>query len=79
MFAPDRPGVYGLSNAREWIYIAATGNIQAALMDHLMAPSSPVMRRLPTGFVFEMCEPGQQPGRCESLVREYRPVCNQGA
>ena len=33
--APAASGVYGLSNAREWIYIAETGNIQASLLEHL--------------------------------------------
>jgi hypothetical protein len=78
-FAPEMPGVYGVSNAREWIFIAETGNIRAALLDHLANPANSVMRRKPTGFVFETCGYDRQPGRRESLVREYKPVCNQGA
>ena len=33
--APIASGVYGISNAREWIYIGETDNIQGALFEHL--------------------------------------------
>ena len=29
------PGVYGLSNAREWVFVGASYDIRATLMDHL--------------------------------------------
>ena len=37
-YAPIAPGVYGISNAREWIYIGETDNIQGALLTHLQDP-----------------------------------------
>ena len=35
MYAPSAAGVYGISNAREWVYIGQTDNIQGALLAHL--------------------------------------------
>jgi hypothetical protein len=75
--APVLPGVYGISNAREWIYIGQADNIQAALLNHLRGVETPVLDRQPTGFIFEVCELALQPGRLDRLVREYNPVCNQ--
>jgi hypothetical protein len=36
-YAPTESGVYGISNAREWIYIGETDDIQNALLGHLQA------------------------------------------
>jgi hypothetical protein len=74
--APAVPGIYGISNAREWIYIGQTGNIQAALLGHLRASGTPILERQPTGFIFEVCDLSLQPGRLDRLVREYKPSCN---
>ena len=77
MNAPAAPGVYGISNAREWIYIGQTENIQAALMGHLGDMGTAIMSRRPTGFIFEVCDLAGRPARLNRLVREYRPTCNQ--
>lgn len=77
MNAPPLPGVYGISNAREWIYIGQADNIQAALLEHLRATGTAVLDRQPTGFSFEVCEPALRAGRLDRLVREFNPVCNQ--
>ncbi len=71
--APATSGVYGLSNARDWIYIGATGNIKAQLLDHLQ-------RTLPggsvaTGFFYELWSPEERVARQEQLIRELHPVC----
>ena len=76
-FAPTLPGVYGISNAREWIYIGETENIQSALLDHMLKPGTSVMQHKPTGFVYEVCAPEARPTRQDCLVREYEPVCNR--
>jgi hypothetical protein len=55
-YAPGESGVYGISNAKEWIYIGETDNIQGALLEHLAQPNTPLMHRQPTGFVFEICD-----------------------
>lgn len=75
--APTSSGVYGISNAREWIYIGETDNIRGALLAHLQDPGASVMQRQPTGFVFEVCEQPRRPARQDRLVLEYEPTCNR--
>ncbi len=75
--APTASGVYGISNAREWIYIGETDNIRGALLAHLQDCGAPVMQRQPTGFVFEVCEQARRPARQDQLVLEYGPRCNR--
>jgi hypothetical protein len=77
--APTLPGVYGISNSRQWIYIGHTDNIQGTLFSHLQERESQVGRSRPTGFVFELAWPEQQNERCGRLIREYAPVCNEAA
>lgn len=76
-FAPVASGVYGLSNAREWIYIGESDNIQAALFEHLSNPDSELMRLGPKGFVLETCDRAKRLARQERLIAEYRPVFNR--
>ena len=75
--APPLPGVYGLSNASQWIYVGASGNIQAALMGHLRENNTLLKSLSPKGFTFELCEVGQHSARQTRLVDEYAPACNQ--
>lgn len=75
-FAPPAPGVYGLSNAREWIYIGVSENIRGSLLEHLEARSSQLMKRQPTGFVYEVCR-GDECARQDRLIQEYEPTCNR--
>jgi|SRR5579872_4794180 len=75
--APAASGVYGISNAREWIYIGETDNIQGALFDHLHDLCASLMKRQPTGFVFETCVGARRSARQDRLVLEYAPVCNR--
>ena len=77
MYAPVTSGVYGISNAREWIYIGETDNIQRALLTHLQGLTTVLMKRKPTGFVFEVCDPAQRSSRQDRLVFEYEPACNR--
>ena len=77
MYAPSAPGVYGISNSREWIFVGEADDIRAALLKHLEDPNTPYMRRLPTGFVFEICEPASRAVRLDRLVLEYEPICNR--
>ena len=76
-YAPNMPGVYGISNAAEWVYIGETDDIQAALMAHLRQSDTPQMKRQPTGFVFEVCDPAERSSRQDRLVSEYEPFCNR--
>lgn len=74
--APAASGIYGISNAREWIYIGETDNIQASLLNGLQRDSL-LQQRGPTGFVFELCAPAGRLARHERLILEYGPVCNR--
>jgi excinuclease UvrABC nuclease subunit len=76
-YAPSAPGVYGISNSREWIFVGQADDIREALLKHLQEPDTPQMRRLPTGFVFETCERAIRSTRVDRLVLEYEPICNR--
>jgi hypothetical protein len=78
-YAPVLSGVYGITNAREWIYIGATDNIQTSLLIHLKEMNSSLMKREPTGFVFEVCDQASRSSRQGRLVSEYGPACNGGS
>ena len=68
--APAQSGVYGITNAREWVFIGQTDNILESLLGHL----GTALAERPTGFVYEVCGAGERGRRHEQLVREYRPV-----
>jgi hypothetical protein len=72
------PGVYGLSNAREWVYVGDADDIRAALLGHLREVNTILKSRAPTGFTFEICHPSQRAARVSRLVTELAPVCNRG-
>jgi hypothetical protein len=77
MYAPLSSGVYGISNAQEWIYIGETEDIRTALLAHLQDSHGALMKRKPTGFVFEICAGTNRPVRQGRLVSEYAPACNR--
>jgi hypothetical protein len=76
-YAPAASGVYGISNAVEWIYIGETDNIQASLLGHLRELDTSLVERQPTGFVFEVCDRPRRSVRQDRLVLEYEPTCNR--
>ena len=76
-YAPTASGVYGISNALEWIYIGQTDDIRSALLTHLSDYGSPLMKSKPAGFVFEVCDRTRRPARQDRLVHEYGPTCNR--
>lgn len=75
--APTASGIYGISNAREWIFIGETDNIQASLLNDLHLGNSALLNRLPTGFVFELCGAAERRARQDRLILEYEPVANR--
>jgi hypothetical protein len=79
MYAPVMSGVYGISNAREWLYIGETDNIQSSLLNHLHEINTSLMKKEPTGFVFEVCDQANRASRQNRLVGEYGPACNPQA
>lgn len=74
MYAPEASGVYGISNAREWIYIGQADNIRNALLIYLSDTSTSLMQNEPTGFVFEACRGPARATRQDRLILEYRPT-----
>ncbi len=72
-YAPAVSGIFGISNAREWLYIGQTANIREALFECLRGGQAGLEKALPTGFVFEMCDPGGVHRRQAQLVAEYKP------
>jgi len=77
MYSPSTSGVYGISNAREWIYIGEADDIQGALLAQLEDTRATLMRHEPTGFVYEECASGRRLARQDRLVIEYEPACNR--
>jgi len=74
--APGRGGVYAISNAREWLLVGSADDLQSALHQHLMEVGTSLKSKAPTGFSFQECEEGSRQVFMDSLVKEFRPVCN---
>jgi hypothetical protein len=72
--APAGGGIYGLSNARNWIYIRAVDDIRAALLAHLNERNPISDFRSVAGFSFEVCDTVDQSQRCSRLIQELHPV-----
>jgi hypothetical protein len=77
--APALSGVYGLSSARQWIYVGHSDNIQGELLQHLAETATARQDAHPTGFTFELCPAETRVARQDRLVRELEPVCNRGS
>jgi hypothetical protein len=71
-FVPAQSGVYGLSNARNWLMIGESDNIQQSLLEHLNDVGAEQSR--PTGFIFEVCDRAARSLRHRRLVGEYHPA-----
>lgn len=72
-YAPARPGIYGISNARRWIAIAPADDIQRALLSLCDSAAAAPSPDGPSGFVFELCDPSVLDSRLQRLVQEYMP------
>lgn len=75
--APECSGIYGLSNAREWIFIGEASDLRATLMARLREVDTSVAIRNPTGFTFEVRLPSDCTLRQNQLVHELQPSCNR--
>ena len=73
---PASSGVYGLSNAREWIYVGEADNMQARLLEHLEKTDALRADGVPTGFSFELCPPVDRVARQRRLILELDPARN---
>lgn len=75
--APPAPGVYGLADARQWIYVGEAVNIQAELLSHVENPHAFLREHPPSGFTYELTTPGQRVERQNQLVLELEPIGNR--
>ena len=75
--APSAPGVYGISNARQWIYIGEAEDIRERLLEHLTENSTGIKGYVPTGFSFEVCDSHTRTERRSRLIAQYDPVHNR--
>ena len=75
--APPASGVYGLADARQWIYIGETADIQAELLRHLQNPHEFLSEHPPSGFTYELTHAGQRIERQSQLVFELEPIGNR--
>lgn len=76
-FAPSSSGVYGISNADEWVFIGESDDIRGALLLHATEMDTALLQRQPTGFVFEVCDRLERSARQNRLIQEYEPRCNR--
>ena len=71
--APAASGVYGVSNAKNWIFIEETENIRGSLMEYLAnANGSPANQ--PSGFSFELSPSYNRTARRDRLIAELAPI-----
>jgi hypothetical protein len=77
--APAASGVYGLSNASQWLYVGETANIQGELLKHLQHPSPFLTTHEPSGFTFELSSAERRTKRQTQLVSELEPIGNRDA
>jgi excinuclease UvrABC nuclease subunit len=75
--APAASGVYGISNARQWIYVGETANIQAELRKHLQHPNEALREHTASGYTYELSPAEYRVERQNQLISELAPVGNQ--
>jgi excinuclease UvrABC nuclease subunit len=75
--APAASGVYGLSDARQWLYVGETANIQAELLRRLQSPDAFLKEHAPSGFTFELSAAEHRMDRQNRLIFELDPIGNR--
>ena len=75
--APAASGVYGLSNARQWILVGETANIQAELRKHLQHPNEVLREHIASGYTYELSPAEYRAERQSQLISELGPVGNR--
>jgi hypothetical protein len=74
--APAASGVYGVSNAKSWIFIDETEDIRASLMGYLANSNGPAADQ-PSGFSFELSPAYNRTARRDRLIAELAPTQQQ--
>lgn len=80
VYAPLVPGVYGIYNGTEWIYVDETQDIKTRLYAHFHGKSDQsarIMAQWPAYFIFEKCDSRSEPARKTELIQEHHPCCNR--
>jgi excinuclease UvrABC nuclease subunit len=77
--APSASGVYGLSNAKHWIYVGETGDIHAELRRHLQNRQGEIGKLSPAGFTFELSAASERVVRRGKLIQELKPAIDSNA
>lgn len=75
--APTRPGVYGLANSENWIYIGAANSLESVLLRHLNETETHMMRRNPTVFTWEKSLAEDRMTRKTALIKELKPLFSE--
>jgi len=75
--APAASGVYGLSDAREWLYIGECADIRAELLNHLKNPTEFLRAHTPLGFTYELSSASDRLNRQKQLVSQLNPAANR--
>lgn len=75
--APPSSGVYGLADARQWLYVGETADIRAELLTHLQNPHAFLKDHPPSGFTYELSPAERRIERQNQLVMELEPVGNR--
>ena len=75
--APMASGVYGISNAKRWIFIEETENIRASLMGYLANSNGSASTDPPSGFSFELSPSYSRTARRDRLIAELAPLQTQ--
>ena len=69
--APTGPGVYGIANSENWIYIELADNLEVALLrtlsDTYMVPQNPTL------FTWEKTLASDRAARKIALIQELKP------
>jgi len=74
---PAASGVYGLSDASQWIYVGETADIHGELRNHLQHPNTFLRGHHPSGFTYELSSEQHRAERRNRLVVELDPLGNR--
>jgi hypothetical protein len=72
--APTGPGVYGIANSENWIYIGAAHSLESVLLRHLNETDTHMMQRNPTVFTWEKSPAEDRMQRKSALIEELQPL-----
>ena len=73
---PPTSGVYSLFSHQECVYVGASRDLQAELIQHLNDNHNPCLtQHTPDEFLFEVVLGNERETRRDELIAELNPVC----